>query len=60
VAYLLVKVLNGIFDPPPASPSIPWSYLTALVVLIGAVTASIVAGVGRLAARAGPSELRDL
>lgn len=60
VAYLLVKVLNGIFDPPPASPSIPWSYLMALVVLVGTVTASIVAGVGRLAARAGPSELRDL
>ncbi|MCW2761525.1 MAG: hypothetical protein JWR85_1726 [Marmoricola sp.] len=60
VSYLLVKVLNGIFDPAPAAPSIPWTYLVALVVLVGAVTAAIVAGVGRLAARAGPSELRDL
>jgi putative ABC transport system permease protein len=60
VAYLLVKVLNGIFDPAPASPSIPWSYIVSLIVLVGAVTAAIVAGVGRLVARAAPSELRDL
>jgi len=60
VSYLLVKVLNGIFDPPPPGPTVPWSYLLVLVLLVGAVTAAVVAGVGRLVARAGPSELRDL
>lgn len=60
VAYLLVKVLTGIFDPPPASPSVPWSYLFVLVALVAGVTVIVVAGVGRLVARAGPAELRDL
>jgi putative ABC transport system permease protein len=60
IAYLLVKVLTGIFDPPPAAPTIPWSYLLVVTVLVSAVTVAVVAGVGRLAARAGPSELRDL
>jgi putative ABC transport system permease protein len=60
IAYLLVKVLTGIFDPPPASPAVPWTYLVTLVALVGAVTVVVVAGVGRLVARAGPSELRDL
>jgi putative ABC transport system permease protein len=60
ISYLLVKVLNGIFDPAPAAPSIPWAYLVAMLLLVGAVTAAIVAGAGRVVARAGPSELRDL
>ena len=60
IAYLLVKVLTGIFDPAPASASIPWGYLTFLVALVAGVTVLVVAGVGRLVARAGPSELRDL
>ena len=60
VAYLLVKVLTGIFDPAPASPTIPWTYLTTLLVLVTVVTVAVVAGVGRLVARTGPSELRDL
>jgi putative ABC transport system permease protein len=60
IAYLLVKVLNGIFDPAPAAPSIPWAYLVGIAALVGAVTVGVVAGVGRVVARAGPSELRDL
>jgi len=60
IAYLLVKVLTGIFDPAPASATIPWGYLTFLVALVAGVTVLVVAGVGRLVARAGPSELRDL
>ena len=60
IAYLLVKVLTGIFDPAPASASVPWGYLTLLVALVATVTVTVVAGVGRVVARAGPSELRDL
>ena len=60
VSYLLVKVLTGIFDPAPAAATIPWTYVTIVVGLIAIVTLVVVAGVGRLAARAGPSELRDL
>ncbi|MEP6816416.1 MAG: ABC transporter permease [Marmoricola sp.] len=60
IAYLLVKVLTGIFDPAPAAATVPWGYLTLLVAMVAGVTAAVVAGVGRLVARAGPSELRDL
>jgi putative ABC transport system permease protein len=60
IAYLLVKVLNGIFDPPPAAATVPWSYLGVLLALVCGVTVLVVTGVGRLVARAGPSALRDL
>jgi putative ABC transport system permease protein len=60
IAYLLVKVLTGIFDPPPAAATVPWTYLLSLVAVVVAVTAAVVSGVGRLVARAGPQELRDL
>ncbi len=60
IAYLLVKVLTGIFDPAPAAATVPWGYLLFLLALVAGVTVVVVAGVGRLAARAGPSELRDL
>ena len=32
IAYVLVKELEGVFDPPPDGLSMPWSYLAALVV----------------------------
>jgi putative ABC transport system permease protein len=60
IAYLLVKVLNGIFDPPPAAATVPWTYLGVLLALVVGITVLVVTGVGRLVARAGPSALRDL
>lgn len=60
IAFLLVKVLTGIFDPPPAHATIPWAYLMLVLLLVGGVTVAVVAGAGRLIARAGPNELRDL
>ncbi|MGI8457148.1 MAG: FtsX-like permease family protein [Propionibacteriaceae bacterium] len=60
IAYLLVKVLTGIFDPAPAAPTIPWTYLTGLLLLVTVLSALVVAVAGRLVSRAGPSELRDL
>jgi putative ABC transport system permease protein len=42
LSYLLVQVLSGVFDPPPAHPSAPWGYLTAAalsaIVAVGATT----------------------
>jgi putative ABC transport system permease protein len=60
IAYLLVKTLTGIFDPAPASATVPWGYLSTLVGLVAGVTVLVVSVVGRLVARAGPGELRDL
>ncbi len=60
ISYMLVKVLTGIFDPAPAAATIPRGYLTLLIALVAGVTVIVVSGVGRLVARAGPNELRDL
>jgi putative ABC transport system permease protein len=38
VAHVLVKLLTGVFDPPPEALSLPWPYLAMLV-----VTASVAA-----------------
>lgn len=60
IAYLLVKVLTGIFDPAPSGLTVPTTYL---LVLVGSALVSstlVLLVVGRLAARAGPSQLRDL
>jgi putative ABC transport system permease protein len=57
IAYLLVHVLTGIFDPAPTSLTLPVGYLAGNVV---AATGTVLVVVGRLASRAGPSQLRDL
>jgi putative ABC transport system permease protein len=31
LAYLTVKVLTGVFDPPPTSLAVPWAYVLAVV-----------------------------
>ncbi|HEV7717377.1 MAG TPA: ABC transporter permease [Arsenicitalea sp.] len=46
VAYILVKVLEGVFDPPPESLSVPWGYLA--LVLAGGSTAVLIAVVNAL------------
>ncbi|MEP7091680.1 MAG: FtsX-like permease family protein [Nocardioidaceae bacterium] len=60
IAYLLVKVLTGIFDPAPAAATVPWGYLAFLLAVVAGTTVLVVSVVGRLVAHAGPSELRDL
>ncbi len=60
ITDMLIKVLTGVFDPPPDYLSIPWGYLGGVVVLtIGAVA---VAGTVTLRALRRPAidELRDL
>lgn len=60
IAYLLVKVLTGIFDPAPTGLTLPIGYLAVLLVSVVAASASVLVVFGRLAGRAGPSQLRDL
>ena len=60
VAYLLVKILTGIFDPAPTGLTIPAGYLAALLTSVVAVSSAVLVVFGRLASRAGPSQLRDL
>jgi putative ABC transport system permease protein len=46
LSYLLVKVLTGVFDPPPTVLTFPWLYLSALVVCtvvaVGAVSVVVI------------------
>ena len=60
LAYVIVKILTGVFDPPPGRLSIPWSYLA----LLGAATigAILAAGLGMIRATRRPAIeiVRDL
>ncbi|MGI8680677.1 MAG: ABC transporter permease, partial [Mycobacteriales bacterium] len=60
LSLMLVKVLTGVFDPPPDVLAVPWGYLGGVVVLaVGSVSA---AGVLTLRALRRPAidELREL
>jgi putative ABC transport system permease protein len=60
LSTMLVKVLTGVFDPPPSAVAIPWPYLWAiLAVTIGGL---VVVGAAAVTAarRSGVSMLREL
>jgi putative ABC transport system permease protein len=60
LSYVIVKILTGVFDPPPEHLSVPWAYLASL----GAAAAITVfaAGAGMLRATRKPAVelIRDL
>jgi putative ABC transport system permease protein len=60
ISAMLVKVLTGVFDPPPDTLAVPWAYLGTVVALT--VAAVAVAGALTLRALRRPAieELRDL
>jgi putative ABC transport system permease protein len=60
VTVMLVKVLTGVFDPPPDALSIPWAYLVALLALTLASTATAGALTIRALRRPAIEELREL
>ena len=46
LAWILVKLLTGVFDPPPQRLEIPWNYLGALIFL--ALVSIVIAVLGAL------------
>jgi putative ABC transport system permease protein len=58
-AWMLVKLLTGVFDPPPEALSVPWLYL---VIVLGLVVASVAAAVrsARQSSAFVAEQLRDL
>ena len=60
VADMLVKVLTGVFDPPPDTFAAPWGYLAAFVAVTGAATALAGLATLRSLLRGSIEELRDL
>jgi putative ABC transport system permease protein len=60
VSFVLVKILTGVFDPPPEHLFVPWAYLGIVgAVTIGAVVAAI-AGALRATRRPAVEIVRDL
>ncbi|MFF0431692.1 FtsX-like permease family protein [Streptomyces sp. NPDC004327] len=60
LSRMLVTVLTGVFDPPPASLAVPWTYLAVTAVTaVGALTAAAFHA-ARRSARPPVEELREL
>ena len=57
---MIVKILTGVFDPPPEHLSVPWAYLAALLVAVSAAIALAGAGMLRAVRRPAMAILRDL
>lgn len=58
MSELLVKILTGVFDPPPSWLAVPWGYLAGLaVVVIGGIAAATI-WVARRVRHLAPQELR--
>ncbi|MBE9020449.1 FtsX-like permease family protein, partial [Chroococcidiopsidales cyanobacterium LEGE 13417] len=60
VAQMLVKVLTGVFDPPPELLSVPWVYLVLLTGAAIASTAVAIIGAQDASSRVGVEILRDI
>ncbi|MFG2041689.1 FtsX-like permease family protein [Dactylosporangium sp. NPDC048998] len=60
IAFELVKVLNGIFDPPPQHPVVPWAFLGALFAAVLGTAALATEASARWTGRIDASRLRDL
>jgi putative ABC transport system permease protein len=60
VSEMLVKVLTGVFDPPPEALAIPWGYLGAVVALTVGAVATAGAATLRALRRPAVEELREL
>ncbi|MGZ4150283.1 MAG: FtsX-like permease family protein [Actinomycetota bacterium] len=60
LSYVIVKILTGVFDPPPSHLSVPWAYLA---VFVGAAVVAVVTaawGTLRAVRRPALAILRDL
>ncbi len=60
LSHMLVKVLTGVFDPPPAALAVPWSYLITVGGVTVAATALAAIGAIRVTRRPATAVIRDL
>jgi putative ABC transport system permease protein len=60
LTYMLVKLLTGVFDPPPTAPAVPWLYLFVLAGVTIAAVAAASFGALRVLRRPPLEALRDL
>lgn len=59
LSQLLVTVLTGVFDPPPASLAVPWTYLLVVAATTLAVAAAVTVVAARASARTSIGVLRE-
>jgi putative ABC transport system permease protein len=59
IALMLVKMLTGVFDPPPSSLSVPWPYLSLLATAAVVSTMIAVLSVYTWSRRPGTTILRE-
>ncbi len=60
IALVIVKILTGVFDPPPERLSVPWSYLLLLGVAVAAAVVVACTGMLRATKRPAVEIVRDL
>ncbi|WP_067571739.1 ABC transporter permease [Nocardia acidivorans] len=60
LSLMLVKILTGVFDPPPSSIAVPWAYLLTVLVLTVTALAVVSALTARAAQRPAIAILREL
>ena len=60
LSRMLVSVLTGVFDPPPAALSVPWVYLAATAATIAVAIGAVSAATARLARRSPLTVLSEL
>jgi putative ABC transport system permease protein len=60
LAFMLVKVLTGVFDPPPASLAVPWGYLAVVTAAGSAALVGATSLTARSLRRPAIEVLRDL
>jgi putative ABC transport system permease protein len=58
VAFVLVRLLTGVFDPPPEALSMPWLYLSSLLVVAVLTVAAVASAATRSARVAVVEKLR--
>jgi len=58
IAWMLVALLAGVFDPPPEAMTIPFDYLAIVMIGVAVVAATVVIGFQRAHARADPAALK--
>ncbi|NRI69153.1 FtsX-like permease family protein [Rhodococcus sp. MS16] len=60
LSQMLVRVLTGVFDPPPTSLTVPWTYLAAVGSTLVVVIVIVATTTSYLARRAPLTVLREL
>jgi len=60
LSQMLVKVLTGVFDPPPAHLGVPWGYLATVAGVAAVAVAVAAAGAIHVARHPSVAVLRDL